>query len=310
MKLVETKCNNCHADLELDLENLQAFCPYCGHKLVFDFDVDKLIAEREKTKRAQDKLKESTRQKEMDIKYAEKKDRREARSRSMKIILAGMLIIAMIGIGAYFHISHINKEKALEANGYIRIPLSSSEIESGDYSAEDLHTAFLRNGFTNVRLEKIQDIKIGVLKKDGELEKVTVNGQTSFNKDKLMPSDTEIVISYHTKKDKKPKKNVFQLQSEEEDYYCPNCEANLNKQKIGKHKFDPEQGAWICTECGQPLYDEKIESTMELYEGIIWVCDDCEAILNSQHGFRDSCGTWVCTECGHKNTISEEAIQE
>lgn len=53
MRLVDVKCKKCGADLEIDLDKLQAFCPYCGSKLKIDIkNVDKVLSAKEKTKRA------------------------------------------------------------------------------------------------------------------------------------------------------------------------------------------------------------------------------------------------------------------
>lgn len=91
---------------------------------------------------------------------------------------------------------------------------------------------------------------------------------------------------------------------DENEYFCPNCDAILNDQP----GFDPELGVWTCTECGQELYSDNIENTMSRFEGVIWHCDSCGKILNTQYGFSDTYGTWVCTECGFENSISEDNI--
>ena len=262
-------CPKCGGNMGFDIEKLEAECESCGYKEPI-FDIDRAMADKEATVRERERLKEQTRQKKLE------------------------------------YLSHNKAESDHFENGDLKLPISSSEIEEEDYIFSDLHNVFINSGFTNVIPKKIEDVKIGLLKKDGEIEKVTVNGKTSFSKGEWVDKDTEIVITYHTKKSKKSKKNIFQATSD--DYYCPNCEADLNKQKMGKKKFDPEDGVWICTECGEVLYDEQVASTMEKYEGIVWVCDNCEAILSKQRGFHDTCGTWVCTECGHKNDISEEAL--
>jgi len=51
MKLISMECPSCKANLELDIDNLIAYCPYCGKKLLFDLDqMQNIIAEKEKTK--------------------------------------------------------------------------------------------------------------------------------------------------------------------------------------------------------------------------------------------------------------------
>lgn len=51
MRLIETNCKKCGANLEIDLDHLQAYCQYCGAKLSIDIDdLGKFLSEKEKTK--------------------------------------------------------------------------------------------------------------------------------------------------------------------------------------------------------------------------------------------------------------------
>ena len=51
-KLIHLKCQNCGANLDLDLDKLMAFCPYCGAKLMIDIDqIGSVLVEKEKTNR-------------------------------------------------------------------------------------------------------------------------------------------------------------------------------------------------------------------------------------------------------------------
>ena len=86
-------------------------------------------------------------------------------------------------------------------------------------------------------------------------------------------------------------------------YYCPNCDANLNKQR----GFNPENGYWECKKCGQYLFGDNVYSG-ERFIDTMWFCDSCEAFLNMQTGFNDLSDKWECKECGHINPITEEAI--
>ena len=53
MKLVKLNCKNCGAQIDIDLDRLQSFCPYCGQKLLIDIDqLGELLKEKEKTKQA------------------------------------------------------------------------------------------------------------------------------------------------------------------------------------------------------------------------------------------------------------------
>lgn len=51
VNLIHMKCQNCGANLDIDIDNMMAFCPYCGEKLMIDAEqLCSVLIEREKTK--------------------------------------------------------------------------------------------------------------------------------------------------------------------------------------------------------------------------------------------------------------------
>lgn len=86
------------------------------------------------------------------------------------------------------------------------------------------------------------------------------------------------------------------------EYYCPHCEAILNKQK----GFSDDIDTWVCQECGQVLMSEGTSG--DFFEDVLWYCDECGILLNTQEGFTETERTWTCKECGHENKIAEEEI--
>ena len=81
-------------------------------------------------------------------------------------------------------------------NGMSELPYSISEMSGKDY--KDLTDDLKEKGFNNINYDIIDDLIIGFLKSDGEVEKVTINGDSDFSKGDWILSDSEIVISYHT----------------------------------------------------------------------------------------------------------------
>lgn len=80
--------------------------------------------------------------------------------------------------------------------GEAKTPSGSSVQKGRDYQTvvED----FEKSGFTNIRLEKLGDLVTGWLTKEGEVESVSVDGDTGYSADKWYPADVEVVITYHT----------------------------------------------------------------------------------------------------------------
>jgi len=90
MRLVEMICNHCGAELDLNLDRLQVYCPYCGNKLSIDFDgIADVFVEKEKTQRVKLKNEYSLEDKKMTYAHEQKE-----KSFNKKAVIA--LIIAVL----------------------------------------------------------------------------------------------------------------------------------------------------------------------------------------------------------------------
>ena len=70
MKLINLKCSNCGAALEIDPERTQAFCSYCGAKLFIDdenINITNRIVDEARIKEAEVRLKELEYQHEREL---------------------------------------------------------------------------------------------------------------------------------------------------------------------------------------------------------------------------------------------------
>jgi len=75
-------------------------------------------------------------------------------------------------------------------------PLSSKECKGMLY--EEVTAQFEAAGFSNFEYEIIEDLIFGWLTEDGEIEKITIDGQDTFTKEDPFDNDVPIIISYHT----------------------------------------------------------------------------------------------------------------
>lgn len=78
----------------------------------------------------------------------------------------------------------------------IKISFSSKELDGEDY--KDVRTRFEKAGFTIITVEPLRDLITGWINKEGEVESVSINGQTTFSEGDSFPKDAEIRIVYHT----------------------------------------------------------------------------------------------------------------
>ena len=73
---------------------------------------------------------------------------------------------------------------------------SSSDLEGKNY--KDVVIKLQKNGFINIKTKAMEDLLLGWLKKDGEVERVEINGDYIFSSVTKFPKDAEIIITYHT----------------------------------------------------------------------------------------------------------------
>ena len=78
----------------------------------------------------------------------------------------------------------------------ISIPYNASSLRRLNYNEACSRLSSL--GFTEIKLVPIKDLFIGLLTKNGAVEKVLVNGSKTFKKNTFFKYDTDIIVYYHT----------------------------------------------------------------------------------------------------------------
>lgn len=134
---MKLNCNNCNAQLDLELDNMQAYCPFCGQKLLLDFDqVEQILAEKEKTKRAINRENEQTKRKKMEYEH----DSREKEKEWTRKVFGTFAIIVVFFFVFFYSPQHMfdsTEKKHDEKVAYLQ-QLESEidlDIESENYDA-------------------------------------------------------------------------------------------------------------------------------------------------------------------------------
>ena len=83
----------------------------------------------------------------------------------------------------------------------VAIPLSSKKYKGENYEVvvQQLEDA----GFENVEAKPVKDLVIGLITKDGDVESVSIAGDTEFEEGDIFSKDAKVVVTYHTFKEKK-----------------------------------------------------------------------------------------------------------
>ena len=75
-------------------------------------------------------------------------------------------------------------------------PISARDAKNKDYS--EVVNAYQEAGFTNIKLEILDDLVFGWFTKDRAVESVVINGETKFSEENAYRPDAEVIITYHT----------------------------------------------------------------------------------------------------------------
>ena len=78
----------------------------------------------------------------------------------------------------------------------VKAPADSDDLEGEDY--KDVEKRLRKAGFLFITTDTIDDVVIGLFDDVGEVEKVSINGKTDFEKGDKFPEEAEVVITYHT----------------------------------------------------------------------------------------------------------------
>lgn len=105
-----------------------------------------------------------------------------------------LTVALFVGTILVFNATYVEEDLNTETEA--KTPSGSTIMKGKDY--QSVVETFEENGFTNIKLEKIEDLITGWLTKDGEVEDVSVGGDVEYSPDKWVKADTEVIIRYHT----------------------------------------------------------------------------------------------------------------
>lgn len=186
-KMMPVNCTQCGGPVEVDAQKVNHICQYCGSQI---------IVEREKISPVESVLGfVKDQQKRIDdIKKEKLENERKKREDADKFLKKYWWVYALVMLISFGYIGVMAYQE--EKSNDISITNSSSELMGRDY--KDVVLKLQENGFTNIKTEAVDDLIIGLLNTDGEVEQVEINGSIDFSSGKKFPKDAEIIVTYHT----------------------------------------------------------------------------------------------------------------
>lgn len=188
MKVEVLQCPNCNSNIKD--ENI-TFCPYCGSKLFVD-DGTKRIVINKNIKIVNDITK--TKRDETEIIKAELKDRHDKREQKITytLIICLMLLVAV----PFFMMFRAEKEEKTKYIEGLDIQTPAKDYEGRNY--EIVVSELEGLGFYNIETKAVP---ARWLKKEGTVERISINGDYKFKKGTYFRKDASIIITYYIKEE-------------------------------------------------------------------------------------------------------------
>lgn len=214
IRFVSIKCPECGASLDVEEGRQQIFCSYCGTKVMVQNDNEYIYRHIDEASIKQAEADKIVQLRKLEI--IERKRAEAAKVKRVKIIVS--ILVGIIGIGLMIAgagmgglvgllvlegvmfiwiLSDKDKEDdELDFGDKVKVPSGISGYESNSYSA--IEAMFVSAGFTNVRCVPLNDLTMGLLKKPGMVQSITIRGKEITSGGKKFSPDAPVVISYHS----------------------------------------------------------------------------------------------------------------
>lgn len=226
IKLVSINCPECGATLNIEENRTQAFCTYCGTKVLINNENEHIFRHIDEAGIKQAEVDREIKLKQLELVERKRVSLEKSKKRNIAIALGLAVIgILMISLGylagkasgdsnSGFYMISMTGMFPLIGAGFMGLSFMDNAqddgIDLGDKAKvpaiggyqEKSYTAikamFESAGFTNIKCVGLHDLRLGLLKKPGLVESITINGHTVTSGGKKYPKDAAIVISYHS----------------------------------------------------------------------------------------------------------------
>ncbi len=225
-KLISVKCPDCGQTLSIEENRTQAFCTYCGAKVLISNENEYVFRQIDEAGIQKAETERIIRLKELELTEKNSSLRKVLTIiwLIVTLILLAIAVVLMIspgtedipgwaggfmflfyacapiiGGGAYLVFKWLPEkedEKIIEKQGGIRFPNGLTPFSDKKYFA--VEDSLRAAGFKNVTCINLHDLNmLTALVNSDKIDEITVNGHTIMNGGKIYMPDVPIVITYH-----------------------------------------------------------------------------------------------------------------
>lgn len=232
VQFISMECPKCGAPLQIEAGRKEAYCSYCGAKVLVVNDNEYVFRHIDEAGVIKAETERMVQMKQMEIEDQKRVEAKEAKSQDQKYFAIALVVGAAIfllgtivqgavpdsqvgasvgGTGilviiAAFLLRRLkNNDSQSTAPGNpsapkiptVRVPDSVSGYQLKSYQA--IESILYAAGFTNIRSVPLNDLVFGVLIRPGFVQSISIGGKDIQGGGKKFRADAPVVISYHSK---------------------------------------------------------------------------------------------------------------
>ena len=227
IQLITATCPNCNATMNVEANRDQAFCTYCGAKIIIHNNNEYIYRHIDEAQLKQAETERMVQMRQMEIAENKRIAAEKARNLKIKLLIgmfgAGILFIiigfgggelsgdpdswiymfALLGtfliMGAIYWLIYSIKHGGFDITNFgdkVRVPSGINNFEQMNYASVE---AILSGaGFTNIRSVPLNDLTFGILNKPGMVQSISINGHDIIMGGRKFPKDSPVIITYHS----------------------------------------------------------------------------------------------------------------
>ena len=226
MQMKTLVCPNCKGQLSVNWSPGMntCFCNFCGSQILIDdgsttTNFNYTYREIDDARIREAEANERIRIHEINTSHEESKS-------AGKVLLIFFIILFSFMLIFFLFMRSNRKTEEEERKNKVRILHSASYYTGENY--EVIIEELKATGFNNIETYPLGDLKIGLISKENDVDKISINGNDSFKEGGYYEGDSLIKIYYHSYPDKESKDNANNSSLQENNANISEPDSNPN----------------------------------------------------------------------------------
>jgi DNA-directed RNA polymerase subunit RPC12/RpoP len=217
IKVISIKCPECGASLSVESTREFLFCQYCGTKVMLNNENEHIYRTIDEAGIKQAETDRMVKMRQLDMEEKANKTRKiliiawlaatatliilgiigfSIENSGLEFCMLMSMAVGVCGLGFIMNRNNNNKATIVGAN---EVLISSAMADYFEKNYSSLELLYKGAGFENVTSVPLKDLSVFTRRRSGQVEEVTINGNSNFGEGDVYPKSASVVITYHSR---------------------------------------------------------------------------------------------------------------